>query len=89
MAQRIRRFSVGQTAKVFGVMYALIGLCFAPFFFLFSAMAPEGQSFGTIFAIAMPVLYGAMGLVGAAIGCVLYNLIAGWVGGIEMELDQS
>ncbi len=89
MAQRITRFSVGQTAKVFGVLYALIGLCLAPFFLVFGMMAPEGQGLGTVFAIAMPVLYGAMGLVGAAIGCALYNLVAGWVGGIEVELDQS
>lgn len=88
MAQQIRRFSVGQTAKVFGVLYALMGLCFAPFILVFGMMAPEGQAFGTIFAIGMPVLYGAMGLVGAALGCVLYNLVAGWVGGIEVEVDQ-
>lgn len=89
MAQRIRRFSVGQTAKVFGVLYSLIGLLFLPFFLVFGMMAPEGQGLSTIFAVAMPVLYGAMGLVGAAIGCLMYNMVAGWVGGIEIEIDQA
>ena len=29
------------------------------------------------------------GIVGGAIGAALYNLVAGWVGGIEVEIDQS
>ena len=32
-------------------------------------------------------MYGLMGVVGGAIGAALYNLVAGWVGGIEVELE--
>jgi hypothetical protein len=35
----------------------------------------------------MPLLYGAFGFVGGAIGALLYNLFAKWVGGFELELD--
>ena len=38
-------------------------------------------------AIAAPIMYGLMGFVMGAIGALIYNLIAGWVGGIEMELE--
>jgi hypothetical protein len=37
-------------------------------------------------AIAMPIIYAVMGVVGGAIGAALYNLVAGWVGGIEVEI---
>ena len=89
MAQRITKFSIGQSAKFLGVLYLLFGLLFVPFFLLMGAFAPEGSApFGTVFAVAMPVMYGVLGLVGGAIGAALYNLVAGWVGGIEVELDQ-
>jgi hypothetical protein len=35
----------------------------------------------------MPVFYGAMGFVFGAIGALLYNLLAKWVGGFEFELE--
>jgi len=33
------------------------------------------------------VLYGFFGFVFTAIGCALYNWVAGMVGGIEIKLD--
>ena len=91
MAQRISRFSIGQSAKFLGVLYLLFGLLFVPFFVLMDMFAPEGAGFpfGTMFAVAMPVMYGIFGVIGGAIGAALYNLVAGWVGGIEVELDQA
>jgi hypothetical protein len=90
MAQRIRRFSVGQSAKFLGVLHLLFGLIFVPFFLMFEMFAPQGQAgFGTMFAIGMPVMYGCFGVIGGAVGAVLYNLIAGWIGGIEVELESQ
>ncbi len=42
---------------------------------------------GIVLAVLMPVLYGAIGFVSGAIGALLYNLLAKWVGGFELELD--
>jgi hypothetical protein len=91
VAQRIRRFSIGQSAKFLGVLYLLFGLLFVPFFLLIDIFGPEGQGFpfGAMFAIAMPLMYAGFGVIGGAIGAALYNLVAGWVGGIEVELDQA
>jgi hypothetical protein len=90
VAQRITRFSIGQSAKFLGVLYLLFGLLFVPFFLLFGMFAPEGQgAFGTMFAVAMPLMYAVFGVIGGAIGAILYNLVAGWVGGIEVELDEA
>jgi hypothetical protein len=91
VAQRITRFSIGQSAKFLGVLYLLFGLLFVPFFLLIGMFSPEaeGTMFSTVFAIGMPVMYGVFGVVGGAIGAALYNVVAGWVGGIEVELDQA
>lgn len=49
--------------------------------------APEQAGFGILFAIAMPLLYACIGAVGTLIAAALYNLVAGWVGGIEVEFE--
>jgi hypothetical protein len=85
---RIRKFGVGQTAKVLGVMYAIMGVLIIPFVLLASMYDPEGFGFGFGFVLIFPVLYGIVGFVFTAIGCWFYNIVAGWVGGIEVELDD-
>ena len=49
--------------------------------------APKEAPFGTGFVFALPILYGICGFIFTAIGCAVYNLVAGWVGGVEVELD--
>lgn len=87
MKHQIRRFGVFQTAMVMGVLYVLIGVIFLPFFYIAASFAPEETGFGTGFAIAMPLIYGVAGFIFGALGSALYNLVAGWVGGIEIELE--
>jgi hypothetical protein len=43
--------------------------------------------FGTGFAVLLPFLYAAMGFVGGVISAFIYNIIAKWVGGIEVEVE--
>ena len=88
MRQRVRRFGVGQTAKVFGILYALIGLVAAPIFLVAALLAPGEVGFGVGFAVLLPLCYGLLGFVTTAIGCFVYNLVAGWVGGIEIEIGE-
>lgn len=89
MPQQIRKFGVGQTAKVVGVLYALIGVVIAPFMLIAAMYSPNKPGFGAGFALALPVLYGVFGFISTAIGCAIYNFVAGLVGGIEVELDGS
>lgn len=88
MAQ-IRRFGVGQTAKVVGALYALMGLVFVPIFLIASMVSPNKSGIGAGFALALPIIYGVVGFIFTAIGCAIYNFVAGLVGGIEVELDGS
>ena len=89
MPQQIRRFGVLQTAKVIGALYALLGLVFVPVILVISMVAPNKEGIGTGFALTLPVIYGVLGFIFAALSCAIYNFVAGLVGGVEVELGES
>jgi hypothetical protein len=89
MAQQIRRFGVGQTAKVVGALYALTGLILVPVVLIVGMVSPDKSGVGPGFALLLPILYGVLGFILTAIGCAVYNFVAGVVGGIEVELDSE
>ena len=95
MIQRVRRLGVGQMAKTLGALYFLLGIVAGLIFWAAGSMVPvtargeDATLFGTGFIVAMPLLYGALGVVFGALIAWLYNLVAGWTGGIEMELDAT
>ncbi|SRR5579872_4676386 len=91
----LKSVGVMSVAKMMGILYGCLGLIFIPFFLIF-AMAgtlagqkevPFAGVIGIVLAVAMPVLYGVMGFVTGAIGAALYNLLAKWLGGFELELE--
>lgn len=97
---RIRRFGIIKTANVAAAIYAVIVLFFSlvvlvPMTLLGVAMVPNGggAALGAgvagvlIFALIGTALYAAMGWVMTAIACAIYNLVAGWVGGIEVQVE--
>jgi hypothetical protein len=45
--------------------------------------------FGIVFALMAPIFYGVLGFIFGAIGAFLYNLLAKWIGGIELHLQSS
>ena len=90
--KRIKRFGVVQTATVFAAIYFLLsGLFMIPvgFISLLGGSSASGifPFFGIMFLLA-PFLYGILGFVAVAIGCLIYNLTAGITGGIEVEFDS-
>jgi hypothetical protein len=93
--RRIKRIAPLQLGKIMALTYGIMGLIFCPFFLLMTAFAshmPNNQrvgimALGTGFALFMPVLYAVMGFVFGVIGAFIYNVIAKWVGGIEVEVE--
>lgn len=91
----IKAVGVLSVAKILGLVYACLGLIFTPLFLLMGLLgsalgqqnSPVAGIFGIGFAVLMPVLYGAVGFVGGAIGALLYNLFAKWVGGFELQIE--
>ena len=88
MKQQVARLSPHQNAKVFGVFTAIGSLAFlAPFFLIFSAAMPAGAPGAPpafMFLLA-PLFYLFFGYVSVAIGCLLYNFMFKYIGGIEYE----
>lgn len=92
--QRIKSVGVLSCAKILGILYGCMGLLFIPFLFIagLASMATQqtNSAIGGLamlaFGILAPVIYGAMGFVFGALGAWIYNQIAHWLGGIEIQL---
>ena|SRR5437016_4336679 len=52
------------------------------------AVGGGGVVIGIIAMIGFPIMYAVIGFVGGAIGALIYNLFAKFVGGIEMEVES-
>src|SRR5271163_4683962 len=46
-----------------------------------------GAGFGLASFIFFPILYGVIGGIGGALMALIYNLAAGWIGGLEVEVE--
>ena len=96
----VKRVGPLSIAKVAAILYAIIGLVYGGLFSLFGmagALAGGGEQSGLgagimgivgVGAIVMlPILFACLGFVGFLIGALLYNLVAGMVGGVEVDLQ--
>ena len=95
---RIRKIDILSAGKVLGIIYLIIGVFLG---LILSAVPTRGYSmmnagYGSTFGsmmyggagiILLPIIYGISGFLAGVIGAFLYNLIAGWIGPIEMETD--
>jgi hypothetical protein len=93
MIHRVRRVSVGQLAKMLGVLYLFIGLIIGVCIWLVSAVIPSAagtsgfMGMGLAAIIVIPIVYALLAVVFGAITAAIYNLVAGWIGGIEIDLE--
>jgi hypothetical protein len=86
---RIKRFGIASTALTVAVIYFVLGLIIAPIFFLATlGTRPSASMPGLVFLLA-PFIYAVFGYVFAAIGCFIYNVIAGWTGGVALTLEPG
>lgn len=96
---RIRRFGVLQTSLFVGALYAILtAVIFIPIALIVLAVGAAtsggeellGGAVGmVVLAVLAPIFYGLTGFIFTAIGCLVYNSLAGWIGGIEVELENS
>ncbi|HUP60977.1 MAG TPA: hypothetical protein VNA69_11210 [Thermoanaerobaculia bacterium] len=91
----VRRIGPLSLAKLTGVLYAFFGLIFGGIFSLVSIIGgaivpkeagPMGLIFGVAAIIILPVFYGLMGFLTSLIGAAIYNWLAGWLGGVELDV---
>lgn len=96
MQVRLKKISPLPAAKVAAAIYGCLSLVFVPFL-LIGALASavsgaEGSGIVAAMGIGMfiiiPIAYVITGFLGTLLACWLYNLAAGWLGGIELELAE-
>jgi hypothetical protein len=97
---RVKRVGVMSYAKISTIIMAIIGLFLGIFYAVIyavlgpSAMQTAGaevdplMTIGPLVIIIMPIIYAIMGFIMGVIGAWLYNLIAKWVGGVQIELEK-
>ena len=98
----LKRIGPLSLAKISGILYAILGLVAG---FFFAAMAFIGAAIGSNFdggrgafpgiligvvaIFAAPILYGLMGFLTGLVTAAIYNLLAGMIGGVEMEFEEK
>jgi hypothetical protein len=99
----IRHIGVGSLARILAALYALWGFIFGVIVALIAlagaGMAGTtgasdssmpgwmGGLFGVGAVIFLPICYGVLGAIGGAITAVMYNVVAGMVGGLSVETE--
>jgi hypothetical protein len=81
------RVSPMSAAKVFGVLYLLLGIVIGLIMGAVMTLSPKTSDNAWIFAVAAPLGYGLLGFLGTALAALLYNVTARMVGGLEMEVE--
>ena len=92
----VTRVSPISVAKISGVLYALLGLIFGAIISaaaMAGAMMPDsgeagpmGMLFGAAAIVILPLFYGCLGFVMTLLMAALFNLAAGWTGGVEIDV---
>jgi hypothetical protein len=96
----LKRVGVLSVAKMYALIAAVFGLIIGVFYGMFIALftalmssASGGSAaaggIGIIAVFIFPILYGIMGFIAGALGAVIYNFAAGFMGGIEMDLENA
>src|SRR5919107_777595 len=101
---QIKRVGVFSCAKIYSITLAAMGLIVGIIYGLIfmvvggAMMAGGGRDSGAagasslvirvIMMVAIPVFYGVIGFIAGALGGVIYNVASGFVGGIELEIEN-
>lgn len=76
----------GFVGLIIGVICAVLAL--AGVSFVRSLHMPFVGALAALLAVIVcPIVYGVIGAICAAIAAAIYNLAAGWVGGLEVEIN--
>ena len=104
MNLKLKRIAPLQAGKMLAALYGLLSLVVIPFMLLFigvSSLVARSQGgagapalplifgMGLGFMIFMPILYALMGFLFGVIGAFVYNLLAKWIGGFELEFEAT
>jgi hypothetical protein len=102
MKKQLKRIEPLSAGKVLGLVYFLGSFLFVPFFavaMILPALIPQSANAGqppagVMVALGLgmmliaPFFYGAMGFIAGCVSALIYNLVAKWIGGIQVEVEN-
>ena len=87
---RISSGPILQASKVMGTVHFIMGAVVSGCGVLAVLIMSTDRLASALAAlIAFPLLAGVLGFLGTALVCWLYNQIAGWFGGIDVEIEED
>jgi hypothetical protein len=87
MKQQISRLSPHQNGKVWAVlMTGVFMIILLPFYLIASVFSIGVQGMSPTQLLILPVMYFVVGYAMTALGCMIYNVVAKFTGGIEYEV---
>jgi hypothetical protein len=89
MKKQITRISPVQTSKVVAILYFVISLPIVLIMMVAMSFAPGPKGGAGLMLLAMPFMYLVFGFIFTIIAAAIYNLVAGWVGGIEFNTEET
>lgn len=90
MNRRVTRIAPWQAGKFFAVLYFIFGLIFAlPFMFVAQVTSGGEAGFRVGFVLAFPFLYAIGALIFVPLACLIFNLVAKLVGGLDFEVVEG
>lgn len=104
MNLKLKKISPLQAGKMLAALYGLMSLIFVPFIMAFMALgsfaarnhgAGSGAPLPLMFGMGMgaviflPVMYACFGFVVGALGALIYNLLARFIGGFHFEVEST
>lgn len=94
--QELTRLDPMSVAKMYAAVSLALGLVIGVPWALFAGAMGFGLGAGSaevgimmLMAIGFPIAYAIAGFIGGALLAGVYNLLAGWIGGIEIELTST
>ena len=88
MKKQLIRISILQSSKIMTALYVLMGFIYTLIGLPMIIFGGQQLRIMGIIYLFMPILMGLLGFVFFVIFAAIYNVLAGWLGGVEVEVKD-
>ena len=88
MKKQLTRISILQSSKIITALYVLFGFIYTLIGIPLIIFGGDEMMIMGIFYVAMPIVMGIFGFIFFALFAAVYNLVAKWLGGVEVVVSD-